>query len=192
MLGPQDIQLGVNETMQDTAKVLCRFNDIILARVFSHTDVVELAKYSSVPVINALSDRYHPLQTLADLMTLKEHFGQLKGKTLSWVGDGNNVLHDLMIGSIKLGMNVRVATPKGITHFSHSNYWLICLLYTGYEADKDIVKEAQQLAQQHNVKLTLTNDPIESVNGANVVVTDTWISMGQEEEAKKRKIDFKG
>lgn len=174
MLGPQDIQLGVNETMQDTAKVLCRFNDIILARVFAHADVVELAKYSSVPIINALSDRYHPLQTLADLMTLKEHFGQLKGKTLSWVGDGNNVLHDLMIGSIKLGINVRVATPKG------------------YEADKDIVKEAQQLAQQHNVQLTLTNDPIESVRGANVVVTDTWISMGQEEEAKKRKIDFKG
>lgn len=174
MLGPQDIQLGVNETIQDTAKVLCRFNDIILARVFAHADVVELAKYSSVPIINALSDRYHPLQTLADLMTLKEHFGQLKGKTLSWVGDGNNVLHDLMIGSIKLGINVRVATPKG------------------YEADKDIVKEAQQLAQQHNVQLTFTNDPIESVRGANVVVTDTWISMGQEEEAKKRKIDFKG
>ena len=92
-LGPSDIQLGVNETMRDTANVLARFNDIVLARVFGHADVVELAKYSSVPVINALSDMHHPLQTLADLMALQQHFGKdLSGKTVSWVGDGNNVL----------------------------------------------------------------------------------------------------
>lgn len=174
MLGPQDIQLGVNETLKDTAKVLCRFNDIILARVFAHADVVELAKESSVPVINALSDKYHPLQTLADLMTLKEHFKSLKGLTLSWVGDGNNVLHDLMIGALKQGMNVRVATPKG------------------YSADTDILEQASRIAAENNVKLLLTSDPKEAVHSANVVVTDTWISMGQEEEAKKRKLDFEG
>ena len=174
MLGPQDIQLGVNETLRDTANVLCRFNDIILARVFAHADITELIKYSKVPVINALSDKYHPLQTLADLMTLREHFGELKGKTLSWVGDGNNVLHDLMIGSIKLGMHVRVATPKG------------------YDADAEIIATAHTLAKQNNVTLTFTNDPREAVHNTNVIVTDTWVSMGQEEEAKKRKLDFAG
>ena len=111
------------------AKVLCRFNDIILARVFGHADVEELAKHSTAPIINALSDKFHPLQTLADLMTLKEHFGDLKGKTLAWVGDGNNVLHDLMIGSIKLGMNVQVATPKG------------------YDADPNIMESAKKLSK---------------------------------------------
>ena len=174
MLGPQDIQLGVNESLKDTARVLCRFNDIILARVFGHADVVELAAESSVPVINALSDKYHPLQTLADLMALKEHFKTIKGLTLAWVGDGNNVLHDLMIGSLKQGMNVRVATPKG------------------YDADPEILAEAKQIAKDNGVTLLLTHDPQEAVKGSNVVVTDTWISMGQEEEAKKRKQDFAG
>lgn len=125
-------------------------------------------------VINALSDLHHPLQTLADLMTLKEHFGNLKGKTVAWVGDGNNVLHDLMIGSIKMGMNVHVATP------------------TGYSANAAIIAEAKALAIQEGVKLVFTTDPKVAVAGANVVVTDTWISMGQEEEAKQRKIDFAG
>eukprot|EP01036_Dinobryon_divergens_P034107 gene34107-44070_t len=174
MLGPQDIQLGVNESMKDTALVLSRFNDIILARVFAHKDVQELATFSTVPVINALSDKYHPLQALADIMTLKEHFGQLKGKTVSWVGDGNNVLHDLMIASIKSGMHVRVATPKG------------------YDADEDVIATAKQLAIENGVTLTLTTDPRVAVTGAHVVVTDTWVSMGQEEEAKKRKLDFAG
>lgn len=176
MLGPSDIQLGVNESLKDTSKVLCRFNDIILARVFGHSDVVELAKHSSVPVINALSDKYHPLQTLADLMTLREHFGPrgLKGKTLSWVGDGNNVLHDLMIGSIKLGMNVNVATPLD------------------YRPDAEIMAQAEQLAKDNGVVLKVTADPLEATKGAHVVVTDTWVSMGQEEEGKKRKKDFAG
>ena len=94
-LGPSDIQLGVNESMRDTALVLSRFNSLVLARVFAHDDILELSKYATVPVINALSDLHHPLQTLADLMALEDHFGDLKGKTLAWVGDGNNVLHDL-------------------------------------------------------------------------------------------------
>jgi len=174
MLGPQDIQLGVNESMRDTANVLCRFNDLILARVFAHQDVEELAKYSKVPVINALSDKYHPLQTLADLMTLKEHFHDLKGKKLAWVGDGNNVLHDLMIGAVKLGMHVTVTTPPA------------------YRPDEGIYQEAAYIAKQNKVMLTSSNNPTVGVTGAHVIVTDTWISMGQEEEAKQRKIDFAG
>ena len=176
MLGPSDIQLGVNESMGDTSRVLCRFNDIILARVFGHEDVTELAKYSDVPVINALSDLYHPLQTLADLMCLKEHFGNdgLKGKTVAWVGDGNNVLHDLMIGSIKSGMNFNCATPDG------------------YEANAAIISQAIQLAKENGVKLKFTTDPMEATKDCDVISTDTWISMGQEEDAAKRKKDFTG
>jgi len=175
MLGPQDIQLGVNETMRDTAQVLSRFNDIILARVFSHGDVVELARYSSKPVINALSDKYHPLQTLADLMTLKEHFGSnLHGKTLGWVGDGNNIIHDLMVGAIKQGMHVQVGTPAG------------------YECSPDVVETAKQLATANGVSLTFTTDPDAAATGADVIVTDTWVSMGEESEAEQKKRDFAG
>ncbi len=175
MLGPQDIQLGVNESMRDTSNVLCRFNDIILARVFGHDDVVELDKYSAVPVINALSDKYHPLQTLADLMTLHEHWeGKLKGKTLGWVGDGNNIIHDFMIGAIKQGMNVQVATP------------------TGYECDADVIETAKQLAVENGVSLTFTTDPLVASKGADVISTDTWVSMGEESQAAQKKKDFDG
>ena len=175
-LGPSDIQLGVNESMRDTASVLSRFNDVILARVFGHTDVVELAKYSNVPVINALSDLHHPLQTLADLMTLQEHFGKenLKGKTVAWVGDGNNVLHDLALGSAILGMNVNVATPKG------------------YEMNADILARTQKLAAQHGGQVMTTTVAAEAVQGSHCVVTDTWVSMGQEAEYAKRVAEFDG
>ena len=142
--------------------------------MFGHKDVEELAEHSAVPVINALSDKYHPLQTLADLVTLKEHFGDLKGKTLSWVGDGNNVMHDLMIGAIKMGMHVKVANPKG------------------YDADKGVLATAKQLASGNGVTLDIGTDPKKAVTGAHVVVTDTWVSMGQEEDAKKKKQDFAG
>lgn len=174
-LGPSDIQLGVNESMRDTANVLCRFNQLILARVFGHDDVVELAKYSDVPVINALSDLHHPLQTLADLMTLQEHFGKdLSGKTLAWVGDGNNVLHDLMLGSAILGMNVNIATP------------------TGYEPNPKIMEKTKQLAAASGAKISTTTVAAEAVKGAHVVVTDTWVSMGQEDEYAKRVAEFDG
>jgi len=175
-LGPSDIQLGVNESMQDTANVLARFNDIILARVFGHEDILELAKYSSVPVINALSNLHHPLQTLADLMVLEEHFGteNIKGKTLSWVGDGNNIIHDLMLGSVKLGMHVNIATPKG------------------YECNANILAKAKDLAVENGVKIMETTVAEESVKGAHVVVTDTWVSMGQEAEYQKRIKEFDG
>lgn len=174
-LGPSDIQLGVNESMRDTAEVLCRFNDIVLARVFGHDDVVELAKYSRVPVINALSDMHHPLQTLADLMVLQEHFGKdLSDKTLAWVGDGNNVLHDLMLGSAILGMNVNIATP------------------TGYEPDGGILAKTRQLAASSGAVISETTVAVEAVKGSDVVVTDTWVSMGQEDEYAKRVAEFDG
>jgi len=174
-LGPSDIQLGVNETMRDTAEVLSRFNTHILARVFSHNDVVELAKYASVPVINALSDLHHPLQTLADLLALMEHFGDLRGKTLAWVGDGNNVLHDLMLGAAKVGMNVRFATPKG------------------YEPDMRILDLTKKLAADNNTDPVFqTNVAKEAVLKSDVVVTDTWVSMGQEDEYSKRLKEFEG
>jgi ornithine carbamoyltransferase len=175
-LGPSDIQLGVNESMRDTSSVLSRFNDVILARVFGHKDVVELAKYSQVPVINALSDMHHPLQTLADLMTLQEHFGKenLAGKTVAWVGDGNNVLHDLALGSAILGMNVNVATP------------------TGYEMNAKILAQTKALAAQHGGLVKTTTVAAEAVKGSHVVVTDTWVSMGQEDEYAKRVKEFAG
>jgi len=175
-LGPSDIQLGVNESMRDTANVLARFNDVILARVFGHADVVDLAKYSNVPVINALSDMHHPLQTLADLMTLQEYFGKenLAGKTVAWVGDGNNVLHDLALGSAILGMNVNVATPKG------------------YEMNADILSKTEKLAAQHGGKVMTTTVAAEAVKGSHCVVTDTWVSMGQEDEYAKRVAEFDG
>jgi len=174
-LGPSDIQLGVNESMRDTASVLSRFNDLILARVYDHDDITELAKYSSVPIINALSDLHHPLQTLADLMALQQHFGKdLSGKTVAWVGDGNNVLHDLMFGSLKMGMNVQIATP------------------TGYELDADIMAKGKALSEENGVILSTTTVADDAVNGADVVVTDTWVSMGQEDEYEKRVKEFDG
>jgi ornithine carbamoyltransferase len=174
-LGPTDIQLGVNESMRDTACVLSRFNSLILARVFAHSDVTELAKYSEVPIINALSDLHHPLQTLADLMALQQHFGRdLKGKTVAWVGDGNNVLHDLMLGSVKLGMNVQIANP------------------TGYEPNADILAKTKELATENNANVMTTTIADEAVAGADVVVTDTWVSMGQEDEYAKRVKEFEG
>ncbi|GAX19152.1 ornithine carbamoyltransferase [Fistulifera solaris] len=174
-LGPSDIQLGVNESMRDTALVLSRFNSIILARVYSHNDIAELAKYATVPVINALSDLHHPLQSLADLMTLQEHFGKdLSGKTVAWVGDGNNVLHDLALGSAILGMNVNIATPAG------------------FECNPTILAKVKELAAKHGGKVMTTSVAADAVANADVVVTDTWVSMGQEAEYAARLKAFDG
>jgi len=174
-LGPSDVQLGVNESMRDTALVLSRFNSIVLARVFSHADVLELSEHATVPFINALSDLHHPLQTLADLMALEDHFGDLKGKTLAWVGDGNNVLHDLALGGAKLGMNIRIATPKG------------------YEANAKVLETIKQLAAKNDtLDVFETTVASEAVKSSDVVVTDTWVSMGQESEYEKRIKQFDG
>lgn len=174
-LGPSDVQLGVNESMRDTALVLSRFNSVILARVYSHNDITELSKYATVPVINALSDLHHPLQTLADLLTLQEHFGKdLSGKTVAWVGDGNNVLHDLALGSAILGMNVNIATPQG------------------FECNPTILAKVQSLAAEHGGNVMTTVVAADAVAGADVVVTDTWVSMGQEDEYSSRVKAFDG
>jgi len=173
-LSSDDIQLGVNETLKDTALVLSRFNSIILARVYGHKDIMELGELATVPVINALSDKYHPLQMLADYLTVHEHFGKFEGLTFAWVGDGNNVLHDYMLAAPKLGANIQIATPAG------------------YEPDQDVVEETKRLAALAGTKVVMTTDPVEAVKGANVVSTDTWISMGQEEESQKRLKAFAG
>ncbi|UCE12623.1 MAG: ornithine carbamoyltransferase, partial [Candidatus Heimdallarchaeota archaeon] len=172
-LGKDDIQLGVNESLEDTAKVLGRMVSGILARVFDHTDVEILAEYSGIPVINALSDEFHPLQGLADIMTIKEHLGRLKGINIAWIGDGNNVCHSLMIASIKTGMYIHVATPEG------------------YDPDP-VVTEYCKKNSSLSKQIKLTNDPITAITGANVVVTDTFISMGQESETQEKLKKFEG
>ena len=173
-LGSEDIQLGKNESLYDTAKVLSRYNDIILARVYGHSTITELCTHATVPIINALSDMHHPLQGLADLMTLEQYFKRLDGLTIAWVGDGNNILNTFLSGAGKVGYNVRYATPKG------------------YEPPTEIVQQAQKEAKANGVTIFATNDPLEAVKGADAIVTDTWVSMGQEEEYNKRLKDFKG
>jgi len=159
--------IAEREPIKDVARNLDRWTHGIVARVFAQATVDELAKWSSVPVINALSDRYHPCQALADVLTLKEHLGDLKGRTVAFVGDGNNVAHSLMLDATRLGMNVAVATPKG------------------YEPDAEIVAQARE-----HGKVKVTNDPVEAVRGADAVYTDVWTSMGQEMEASARLAAF--
>ncbi len=167
-LGPEEINLGKRETTSDVAHTLSRYLDGIVARTFSHQDVVELAKFATVPVINGLTDLSHPCQAMADMLTIKEHFGKLQGIKMAYIGDGNNVCHSLMIISAKLGVHLTVAHPKGF-------------------APLNIVTDAaHELAQHTNAQIVLTTDSFKAVKGAKVIYADTWISMGQEEEAKKR------
>ncbi|MBF0594532.1 MAG: ornithine carbamoyltransferase [Candidatus Omnitrophica bacterium] len=173
-LAPDDISLGKREPTADIAKTLSRYVDGIVARVFSHRDIVDLATCSTVPVINGLSDRSHPCQAMADMFTIQENFRSFSGLKLAYIGDGNNMTNSLLIASAKLGMSMAVATPMG------------------YEANGDYVKAARECAAKTGAMITLTNSPQEAVLGANVVYTDTWVSMGQEEEAAKRLKDFAG
>jgi ornithine carbamoyltransferase len=179
-LGKDDIQLGVNESLYDTSKVISSMVSCMVARVGPHSDVEELAKHSSVPVINALSDKYHPLQTIADFLTIYEAFpGRITHETsfkIAWVGDANNVLFDLAIGATKLGVDVAVATPKG---------------YEIPDDIRDTIMKAGVVVKNPG-KIMETNDPMEAVNDADVIVTDTWVSMGQEEEKLKRLKAFEG
>ncbi len=168
-LGPQDIQLGVRESVADVARNLSRWVQIIAARVFAHSTVTELAAHSSVPVINALSDLEHPCQALADYLTLQERFGRLQGLKLAYVGDGNNVAHSLLLMGALLGIDVAVATPEG------------------YEPRREIIEQAQRIAADHNATITVTWEPREAVQGADAIYTDVWASMGQEHEAEQRK-----
>ena len=157
-----DIQLGKSETVGDTSQVLSRFLGAMTYRCFSHSDVIELAKYADVPVLNALSDKHHPCQSAADLMTVLENFKELDNLTVAWVGDGNNVLHDLMLACAMLGIDIHYAIPKG------------------YEPAEDIVVRTQEIAAKNGSKVVATNDPVEAVSNADVVYTDVFISMGEE------------
>jgi ornithine carbamoyltransferase len=167
-LSSNDIQLGRGESIYDTAQVLSRYIDGIMIRTFKQSDVEELAKYGSIPVINGLTDLMHPCQILADLFTVYEHKGTLRGLKLAYVGDGNNVANSLLHGCSKVGMNITVATPKG------------------YECDNNMVYEAHENAKLSGSEIILTEDPVEAVKDADVVYTDTWVSMGQEDEKEKR------
>ena len=167
-LSSSDIQLGRGETIYDTAQVLSRYISGIMIRTFKHSDVVDLARYGSIPVINGLTDLMHPCQILADLFTVLEIKGRLKGLKMAYVGDGNNVANSLLHGCAKVGMDISVATPKG------------------YECDAGIIEEAKADAKKSGSKLVLTEDPIEAAANADVVYTDTWVSMGQEAEKEIR------
>ena len=174
-LGADAIQLNRGETVPDTARVLSRFVDGIMARVFAHQDILDLARHATVPVINGLSDLLHPCQVLADLFTLFERRGGLEGLKIAYVGDGNNVCHELMFAAVKLGMAMSVASPPG------------------YEPNQLIVKSATRDAQKSNRSgPEVTSDPKEAVKGADVVYTDVWTSMGQEAEAPARAKAFQG
>lgn len=167
-LSSNDIQIGRGESIPDTAKVLSRFVDGIMIRTFSHQDVVDLAHYGSIPVINGLTDLMHPCQALADLQTIREHRGPLKGKKLAYLGDGNNVANSLLHACALAGMTIAVASPEG------------------YACDPVCVAEAMAIADKTGGQVILTDNPDLAITDADAVYTDTWVSMGQEDEKQKR------
>ncbi len=167
-LSSNDIQLGRGETIYDTAKVLERYLDGIMIRTFSHQDVLDLAEHADIPIINALTDLLHPCQVLADLLTAYEHKGHLEGLKLCYIGDGNNMAHSLIYGCAKAGMHCSVATPEN------------------YACDETVIKNAQPDFDESGTTLTITTDPVEAIKDADIVYTDTWVSMGQEAEKQER------
>jgi ornithine carbamoyltransferase len=173
-LSSRDIQIGRGEPIYDTAKVLSRYVNGIMARTFAHKTVTELAEYASVPVINGLTDLSHPMQAMTDYFTAWEHLGDLKGRKFAYIGDGNNMAHSLMFGASKVGMHIAVATPAG------------------YAPDFEIVAKSQADADHAGTKVIVTTSIEEAVRDADVVSTDVWASMGQEAEAQKRQKDFEG
>jgi ornithine carbamoyltransferase len=173
-LSPNEIQLGQRESVADVARVLSRYVQGIMARVFSHRDVEQLAVYADVPVINGLSDYSHPCQGLGDMLTAWEHLGQLEGRKMVFVGDGNNVANSLLFAGSKLGMHVTVVSPAG------------------YEPHPGVVQLATRFAAEVGSQIEISNNPAEAVEGADVLYTDVWASMGQEAEAEQRKARFVG
>jgi ornithine carbamoyltransferase len=171
-LSPNEIGLGKRESIADIARVLSGYVQALMARVFEHEHVLELAKWSDIPVVNGLSDYNHPCQGMADALTIQEKFGKAKGLNVAYVGDGNNVTTSLMHVSAKLGWNFTVATPSG------------------YDTNPKAVEVAKQIAKKTGSKLVFLRDPHEAVKGAHVIYTDTWTSMGQEEETAKREQVF--
>jgi len=170
-LGNEDIHLGVNESIRDTAMTLGQMASGILMRVYYHKDIEEMAEYAGIPVINALSDVEHPLQALADLLTIEEHQGSLIGQKVAWIGDGNNVCHSLMIACAKMGLEMRIASPAG------------------YEPLEEIVNYCKETASDN---ITITRSPKEAISEADIVVTDTIISMGQEDQREEKLKHFEG
>jgi len=171
-LSPNEIGLGKRESIADIARVMAGYVEVVMARVFAHEHVLELAKWSSIPVINGLSDYNHPCQAMADALTIQEEFGSLKGLNVTYVGDGNNVATSLLHICAKLGANFTIATPKG------------------YELPQAVLNVGKKIAAESGSSLRIMIDPHEAVRGAQVIYTDTWTSMGQEEEAKAREQAF--
>lgn len=172
-LSSNDLQMGRGEPISDTAKVLSRFVDGIMIRAIEHDDVIELAKHSDVPVISGLTNLEHPCQALADVLTIKEHFGSFENKKICFVGDGNNVCNSLLLIAPLLGMDMSVACPEG------------------YEPNEDIIKIALEYAEENNTEITISSDINVALDNVDVVYTDVWVSMGDEAEAAKREIDLK-
>ncbi|WP_222915078.1 ornithine carbamoyltransferase [Natrinema sp. SYSU A 869] len=169
-LGEDDIQLGRGEPLKDTSRALSRYVDAVMARVFKHENIEVLAEYSSVPIVNGLTDDAHPCQTLADLLTIREHEGGFDDVSAVWIGDGNNVAQSFALGAALTDIDLTVATPEG------------------YEVDDDVLERARELGGDP----TVTTDPVEAVTDADVIYTDVWISMGQEDERDVRMNDFEG
>lgn len=173
-LGHPEINLGVRESISDVSKTLSRYLDSIVARTYTHEVITELAATGDIPIINGLSDLYHPCQALADIFSIQEKFGEVKGRTVAYIGDGNNVCNSLLLGCAKVGIHVKVATPPQ------------------YEPQTDIVKTAQKYARENKAEISVHASPQEAVKGADVIYADVWVSMGQEEESGKRLKDFEG
>lgn len=172
-LSPKDLQLGRGESISDTAKVLSRYIDCMMIRTFSHSTAEELAEHATVPVVNGLTDLHHPVQVMADLLTIQEHKGKLAGLKMCYLGDGkNNVTHSLIEGAAKVGMHISVASPPG------------------YLPDGKITEKAIESAKLTGSKITFTHNPVEAITDADIVVTDVWTSMGLEAETEKRLKDF--
>jgi ornithine carbamoyltransferase len=174
MLRSDEIQLGRGESVRDTAKVLSRYLDAIVIRTYKHEQVEEFAGYSSIPVINALTDKYHPCQAVADFATLLDVKGGLDGLKIAYIGDGNNVANSLLTGAAMLGVDIALATP------------------TKYRPAEDVLDLARVFTRKSGSRITLTTSPEEAAAGADALYTDVWVSMGQESEVKKRRRDFAG
>jgi len=171
-LGPNEINLGVRESPQDVSKTLSRYLDAIVARTNQHEDIIELTNNAGIPIINGLSDLYHPCQGLTDIYSIKEKFKNLENITVAYIGDGNNVCHSLLMGCAKIGLNINIATPKG------------------YEPHDDVVALAISLAKETNSKISIGYCPQTAVKDVDVIYSDVWVSMGQEDDSEKRIADF--
>lgn len=171
-LSRNDLQIGRGETIGDTAQTMSRYLDGIMIRTFAHRTVIELARNATIPVINGLTDLSHPCQALADYQTILEHKGRLKGLKMAFIGDGNNMVHSLMMGAAKLGVNFTVATPEG------------------YEPDAEVVQLSKEVVALNGSTIEVVYDPKEAIDGADVVYTDVWASMGMEAEQKEREAAF--